>query len=200
MSEKKGFIPRADGNKKTWAANLKTNIAAQAPLVGLIAADVSSVQGSCTDIVNQIDTAEQAQQAAKAATANKVSHVSADEKNLRNYVRRIKANPGYTDTIGQVLGIIGDDHHVDEANSKPELKASKVPQGWQLDFNLHGHFDGINIYKRAAGAPDFSFLARDTASPYIDTAAAQPDTHYYAYYVIADTEVGQRSDEVVLGA
>ncbi|MEY4875391.1 MAG: hypothetical protein RL708_540 [Bacteroidota bacterium] len=200
MSEKKGFIPRADGNKKTWATNLKNTIAGQAPLVGLVAADVTSIQNSCTDIVTQIDAAEQAQQAAKAATATKTNRVSGDETNLRNFVRRIKANPGYTDTIGQTLGIIGEDHNIDDANSQPELKASKVPQGWQLDFNLKGHFSGVNIYKRAAGAPDFTFLARDTSSPYIDTTGAQPDTHYYAYYVIGDTEVGQRSNEVVIGA
>ena len=43
MSTKKGFIPTTDGDEKTWAANLKQNIGAQAAAVGLVAADVTSI-------------------------------------------------------------------------------------------------------------------------------------------------------------
>ena len=178
MSTKKGFIPRADGNKKTWAVNLKANIAAQAAAVGLVAADVTSIGNSCSDIVTQVDTAMQAQQAAKQATATKTTRVAVDESNIRAYVKRIKANPGYTDAIGQILGIIGEDHTVDEANSKPELKLHKDPHGWRIEFNLQGHFDGVNIYKKLNTAAAFSFIARDTSSPYIDIAAVDNGSQY----------------------
>ncbi len=198
MTAKKGFIPRADGDKKTWATNLKTNIGGVSATVGLVAADVTSITGSCSDIVTQVDTAMQAQQAAKAATATKTTKVAADEANIRTYVKRIKASAGYTETIGQALGIIGEDHVVNEAESKPELILHKDPHGWRIDFNLQGHFDGVNIYKKTAAAGAFSFIARDTSSPYIDNALVDNGTQYYAYYVMGDNEVGLRSDVAVV--
>lgn len=198
MTAKKGFIPRADGDKKTWAANLQSKIGGQAAAIGLVAADVNSITSSCSDIVSQVDTAAQAQQAAKQATATKIGHVKADETNIRTYVKRIKANAGYNSAIGQALGIIGEDHEVDEANSKPALTLHKDPHGWRIEFNLQGHFDGVNIYKKLAAAADFTFLARDTSSPYIDNAAVDNGTQYYAYYVMGDDEVGLISDLAVV--
>ena len=198
MTAKKGFIPRADGYKKTWAANLQSKIGGQAAAIGLVAADVNSITSSCSDIVSQVDTAAQAQQAAKQATATKIGHVKADETNIRTYVKRIKANAGYNSAIGQALGIIGEDHEVDEANSKPALTLHKDPHGWRIEFNLQGHFDGVNIYKKLAAAADFTFLARDTSSPYIDNAAVDNGTQYYAYYVMGDDEVGLISDLAVV--
>ena len=198
MSTKKGFIPTTDGDEKTWAANLKQNIGAQAATLGLAAADVTSIGGSCSDIVAQIDTAMQAQQAAKQATEIKKTNVKAAEANIRTYVKRIKASTGYTEAIGKLLGIVGEDHTVDEANSKPELKLHKDPHGWRIDFNLQGHFDGVNIYKKTAAATTFSFIARDTSSPYIDNAAVDNGTQYYAYFVIGDDEVGLQSDLAVV--
>ncbi len=198
MTAKKGFIPRADGDKKTWATNLKTTIGGVSASVGLGAPDVTSITGSCTDIVSQVDTAMQAQQAAKQSTAKKVARVAADESNIRAYVKRIKANAGYTEDIGKLLGIIGEDHTVDEANSKPELKLHKDPHGWRIEFNLQGHFDGVNIYKKLSTAAAFTFIARDTSSPYIDNAAVDNNTQYYAFYVIGDDEVGLQSDLAVV--
>ena len=198
MSTKKGFIPTTDGDEKTWAVNLKANIAAQAAAVGLVAADVTSIGNSCSDIITQVDTAMQAQQAAKQATATKTTRVAADESNIRNYVKRIKASTGYTEAIGKLLGIVGEDHTVDEANSKPELKLHKDPHGWRIEFNLQGHFDGVNIYKKLSTAAAFTFIARDTSSPYIDNAAVDNGTEYYAFYVIGDDEVGLQSDLAVV--
>ena len=198
MTAKKGFIPRADGDKKTWATNLKATIGGVAPTVGLVAADVTSITGSCTDIVTQIDTAMQAQQAAKQATEIKKAKVKIAESNIRTYVKRIKANAGYTEAIGKLLGIVGEDHTVDENNSKPELKLHKDPHGWRIDFNLQGHFDGVNIYKKLSTAAAFTFIARDTSSPYIDNAAVDNGTEYYAFYVIGDDEVGLQSDLAVV--
>ena len=110
----------------------------------------------------------------------------------------MKAAPGYTEAIGMALGIVGEDSTVDEANAQPELGLRKDPTGWRIDFNLHGHFDGVNIYKKLSTAADFTFLARDTSNPYIDTAAVDNGTRYHAYYVLADEEVGLVSNDVVI--
>ena len=53
------------------------------------------------------------------------------------------------------------------------------------------------------GDADFVFLARDTASPYIDNrpllVATKPELREYkAVYVLSDAEIGLFSDEVVV--
>ena len=52
-------------------------------------------------------------------------------------------------------------------------------------------------YSNTAHMP-FSFLARDTASPYIDTAPVTNGSRYHAFYVIGDAEVGLVSDDAVV--
>ena len=80
---------------------------------------------------------------------------------------RWKAAEGYTDTIGQALGIIGSTAtaHTDP----PTLTTGDVAQNSvELLFNLYEH-DGIRIDSHVQGDAGFTFLANDTASPYIDT-------------------------------
>lgn len=66
--------------------------------------------------------------------------------------------------------------------------------------------DGVNLYHRRKGQAEWSFLARDTKSPYDDhivlSIANQPEHwEYRAYGVIDDEEIGLASDivEVVFG-
>ena len=198
MSTKKGFIPNRDGDEKTWVVNLRTVAPSQAATLSISVADLATINTSCNDIENQINLAMQAQQVAKQATATKKAKVKVAETNLRGVIKRLKSSPNYTDAIGKLLGIVGEDHVVDEANSAPELKLHKVPSGWQIDFNLQDHFDGVNIYKKLSTAASATFLARDTASPYIDTTAVDNGTQYYAYYVMHDEEVGLVSNTAVV--
>src|SRR5206468_3719273 len=72
----------------------------------------------------------------------------------------------------------------------------------QLDFDK-SISDGVNIYAKRDGDADFVFLARDTASPYIDNrpllVATKPELREYkAVYVQSDAEIGLFSDEVVV--
>lgn len=72
----------------------------------------------------------------------------------------------------------------------------------ELDFSK-SKSDGVNIYSRREGEAAFSFLARDTASPYVDNrplaVAGKPEVREYkAVYVLNDAEIGQFSDEVVI--
>src|SRR5438128_5145345 len=72
----------------------------------------------------------------------------------------------------------------------------------ELDFDK-SISDGVNIYAKRDGDADFVFLARDTASPYIDNrpllVATKPELREYkAVYVQSDAELGLFSDEVVV--
>ena len=79
----------------------------------------------------------------------------------------------------------------------------------ELDFDK-SISDGVNMnpesfrgYAKRDGDADFVFLARDTASPYIDNrsllAVGKPELREYkAVYVQSDAEIGLFSDEVVV--
>src|SRR5437667_3562514 len=72
----------------------------------------------------------------------------------------------------------------------------------ELDFDK-SISDGVNIYAKRDGDADFVFLARDTASPYIDNrpllVTTKPELREYkAVYVQSDAEIGLFSDEVVV--
>jgi len=71
-----------------------------------------------------------------------------------------------------------------------------------LDFDKSTS-DAVNIYAKRGDEADFSFLARHTASPYIDNrpllVATKPELREYkAVYVQSDAEIGLFSDEVVV--
>jgi hypothetical protein len=93
--------------------------------------------------------------------------------------------------------------NTDLSQAKPTLTATDKGAGQVvLDF-VKSKSDGINIYGKREGEADFVFLARDTASPYVDSRPlAAPGKaemrRYVAVYVLADEEVGLRSDEVVV--
>ena len=72
----------------------------------------------------------------------------------------------------------------------------------ELDFDK-SISDGVNLYSKRDGDADFIFLARDTASPYIDNrpllVVGKPELREYkAVYVQSDAEIGLFSDEVVV--
>ena len=113
-------------------------------------------------------------------------------------VARIKTAPGYTESIGQALQIIGAEHPIDPTTLKPvldvELDAGQVCIGW-----LKQGMDSLELWvDRGTG---FVFLAIDTIPNYTDTAAMPPAGQsalwkYKGIYIQADQRVGQWSDVV----
>lgn len=82
--------------------------------------------------------------------------------------------------------------------TKPELNVKAVSNGWAVSFNLHGRFQGINIYRKRPDAKEFSYLATDTSSPYVDTEPMHPGTQYYACYTMDGEETGKESSVLTI--
>ncbi|MCX6896405.1 MAG: hypothetical protein NTZ16_13090, partial [Verrucomicrobia bacterium] len=116
---------------------------------------------------------------------------------VKTLVARIKLAPGYTDSIGQALRIIGAEQTVDFSTLKPiltvKIDAGVVIVGW-----LKQGMDGVEIWvDRGAG---FAFLALDTVPDYTDTQPlpASGLWKYKAIYRLNDERVGQWSDVISL--
>lgn len=106
---------------------------------------------------------------------------------LFDLVQLIKNSPGYTDTIGTDLGIIGATvaGAVAAGQTAPDAKFTVVqgPTGKnvQINFGKHGHM-GVYIESQRGTGP-FEFVAIDTEVPYLDArpllVAGTPEVRQY---------------------
>ncbi len=191
------YLPNADGELAVWFSNFQNKIPTYGPTLGLAAGDITDLTNLCSNGGDIIFTTESKRNEAKTAVAEKVAFKKEQLPILRNAIQRLKTHADYTDAIGQDLGIIGGDS---EIPAKPGLKAKARVNDVELSFTKKG-LDGVNVYARLKGAAQWTFLARDTHSPYNDsrplTNAGVPETReYMCIGVIADEEVGEESDIV----
>ena len=130
----------------------------------------------------------------------------------RALTRRIKAHPAYTAALGNLLGIVGPEDTTDLSAVAPIISGSDPARRdgvVQVEF-VKLTSDGVNLnpegfrgYSKRDGDADFVFLARDTATPYIDNrpllTAGKPEIREYkAMFVLSDEEIGIFSHELVV--
>ena len=105
--------------------------------------------------------------------------------------------------LGNLLGIEGPEDTTDLTAVAPIISGTDRTGGVvQVDF-VKLTSDGVNIYSKRDGDVGFVFLARDTATPYIDTrsllTAGKPEIREYkAMFVLNDEEIGIFSHELVV--
>ena len=115
---------------------------------------------------------------------------------LFDLVQLIKASPGYTDTIGQDLGIIGAETTTNYDGVAPVVKVKLQPDAVaELQFKKQGA-DCVSIHSMRGTETTWQFLARDTYSPYVDNrpllVAGTPEVRRYRVrFVVDDVEVGE---------
>lgn len=200
---KQDYMKRGDAALLLWHDQFKVGIAAQGAAVGLAATDTTAVTAHNTEFHAAVTAATTATANAQQANAAKDAVRKKVEQATRALVRRIKAHPNYTPAIGAQLGVEGPDSVVDLSEAKPTLTATAQMSGLVVIDFVKGQSDGVNLYSRRGAETAFTFLARDTASPYIDNrpplVPGQPEQrHYKAMYVSADDEVGLPSDELAI--
>ncbi|MBI3418178.1 MAG: hypothetical protein HY043_23050 [Verrucomicrobia bacterium] len=118
---------------------------------------------------------------------------------LAALVARVKKHPGYTDAIGQDLGLIGAEQTVDLNSMKPILDLTLQAGHPNIGWTKQG-MDGLEIWVDR-GTGTFTFLAIDTIPDYLDTAAlpaagTSAVWKYKAIYRLHDEQVGQWSDVI----
>lgn len=194
------YIPPSDGELIVWLTNYQTKIITHGPTCGLTPAQVTALTTACNNLTGFIAAVEAAKAALKTAVETKDASKDTDLGAIRAANNQLKTNPNYTDAIGDDLGIKSSVSAMDEATVKPKFSGDAFPGYIRLKFTKKG-LDGVNIYTRLKGQNTWSFLARDTNSPYDDhrplSQAGVPETReYMCIGVISDTEVGQASDIV----
>lgn len=122
---------------------------------------------------------------------------------FRAYVRRIKAAPNYTTSIGENLRVVAPSSPVDDATVKPDLTAEPLAN-FKAKVRLPKRgFPGLIVQARREGEPDWTELGVKTSAVFIDERpTAQPNkpevVSYRAIYSRNDQPVGQWSDVVTV--
>ena len=159
------YIPRPDDQFLTWHDTFKTAATAVATSVSLSATDLAAIAADNATIHAKVNAAANASATAQSATADKLASRKVVEANTRNLANRVKLHKNYTPAIGEQLGIEGAVETTDLAGTRPKLTATVLPHAVvELKF-AKGKSDGVNLYSQRGDNPDFTFLARDTASP-----------------------------------
>ena len=120
----------------------------------------------------------------------------------RDLVARIKADPNYTEVIGEDLGIVGAEQ-TGTGQVKPDGKAEALPKHEvKISFVKSGH-EGVDIESQRAAETAWAYLAFDGYSPYVDNrqplVADQPEERRYRLrYRDKDVPVGEYSDVFVV--
>lgn len=197
---KKDYIPKTDAELRAWLLALNTNIVTQGPLLSMAATEITQLQEQASALIGAIDHASAKKNESQSAITAKDTQKQVSLKAIRDQVGVFKRKAGYSEAIGKLLGVIGQDVEMDLTQMKPELSASTSIAGVTLIFNKE-QSEGINLYCQRGAETAFSFLARDTYSPYVDNRSKLLDAEirkYYALYVMDDVEVGQPSNIITV--
>src|SRR5947209_10227029 len=223
-------IPRTDNELMVWLNNFSASFSTQATALGFTAADVNSVRADAAmlnylvgDVLPTYQSALQSRTAYKAlikdgpvgspggALPAAPSTAAAPAvvppgivPRLRQLIARIKAAPGYNDSIGLALGIT-DAESVNSVrgamtvDAKPKAKATALAAGQvRIEFSKGG-FDGVQVESRRAGEQGWQPLGTDNYSPFVDARppveAGKPEVREYRLrYIQLDEAVGDWSD------
>ena len=122
---------------------------------------------------------------------------------FRAYIRRIKAAPNYTTSIGESLRVVVPSTPVDDATAKPDLTAEPLVN-FKTKVRLPKRgFPGLIVQARREGEADWTDFGVKTSAVFIDerptTQPNKPEVvSYRAIYSRNDQPVGQWSDVVTV--
>jgi hypothetical protein len=195
------FIPPGDDARKTWATNFKHKLITQGPTVGLALPDIAAAGNKCDAIIGRIDLKTAKKNEWQASVTDAQVGNAADFGDLRSTIAAFKTNSGYTDAIGQDLGVVGPADLFDPDTYQGELKdlTLTAPGTVRVRFGkAGGNVDAVHVYMRRQGTSQWIFLARDSQSPYFDTTplaeSGKPEIREYRVRgVIDDEEIGDYS-------
>lgn len=213
-------MPRAEQERAIWLTNFAQKLPAYGTVLGLSAAVTASVAADAAyyDWVMKAVFAYRDNAHAWTAFKNALAEgtklgdppttpsltaappvVAADViGRLTKLVTTLKNAPGYTDAIGQDLGIIGPDSPRPDPNTfKPLLRISRTALGPLIKWSKQGN-RRLVLYLEVDRGTGWQFLALDTEPDYVDTApATTPATwKYRAQYRLGDVPTGEWSDAV----
>lgn len=197
MAKRRGFFPRHWDKLKSWLVNFKDKVAGHAAALGYSGGQVNTIKTLCAQLIKIIDDEIKAEADwHEAVDARNILHKSTLKK-LSKRIKLGKLSDDYDTDIGKDLKWIGSQISIDELEAKPIITVRKAPNGWEFRFDKLDFFKGIKLYRKRPTEANYTRIATDTSSPYLDTDPQVDGTEYYAFYINQkEEEVGVQSDFV----
>ena len=171
---KQDYIPKTDGEFLAFHDNFNTQVAVVGATLGLSAGEITAVATRNTEMHTKATAANTAKANSQAKTSEKQLSFRTGTTETRALGNRFKAHPSYTTALGEQLGIIGPEDTTDLTNAKPTLKPTAIVTGSvTLGFNK-SISSGVRLESKRGAETEFTFLAIDTESPYVDTQPISP--------------------------
>ncbi len=211
-------VPNSEVDLVPWLGNFGPKLANYATTLGLLPAEVTASQADVNYIIYLLNVRLPLERQTLAATVEYKNFMKDGDAalplpatlpgtvappayptailpgamvRLRKLVQNIKTRPGYTETIGQDLGIIATDEST--APTVPTLtlinaSSGSVTFGWNK-----GGWTGVKVQSRINGGPWID-VGVDLFSPFVDTRPlAVPGTpemrEYRSAYLDGDTQL-----------
>ena len=226
---KKDVIPTTEDGRKSWGENLLLKFPALRVQLGFSEEDEKALFDDIHMMIYVITASQSVNAEAKARTAYKIQMFYGESGGgnalpqplntlpaapavlvapgvmgrIRAAVQRMKAQPGYTEAIGEQLQINGSEtSDLNTETAKPPFKGAASVGNVRLDWTK-GDFDGVVIESQRGAETAFTFLDKDFKSPFDDRrpniVAGQPEIRRYRMiYLLDDQIVGAYSDEVAV--
>lgn len=228
--KKSSYIPNGNAQRGTWLSNLNNKLVpALVTLLGLSADDKTGLNADTLAFMYSLVLTESSKtfehqcvtyqlvlrngpqgKAVEVVPVFNILGVAPEAvaagifTRARKLIRKIKASPNYTDTIGQALGIIGSDAEAKSAQDEvmPILSGKMVAGFAQIKY-IKGANDGIKLESRRGTETNFTLLEKINKSVYTDTRpnliAGQPEKREYrAWFFKNDEVVGQVSAVITI--
>ena len=195
----KDFLKRREADLNKQEENFNTKLPVHAATLGILPAEVTSVTGILTDHITSFTNSIAKKAESKAAVKENLDKKGLALDEFRRIAKKIKASTGYTEAIGEELGIIGPDvAPSDYRTVQPKLKGDISGEVVHIYFDKFD-LEGLKLFSQRGAETDYSFLANDTHSPYTDNRkkldlSKPEERRYYAYYTMDEDEVGLKSD------
>jgi hypothetical protein len=194
----KDYFPTNEPSIVQWNENFKTQLAEIGVSLGFTEEDIATISATCTGMDSVITNIEVLKAKLKEQTEEKNTTLESGTESIRNFVKRIKAAPTYTEAQGKLLGIVGEGSSFDPTTAMPVIKLSKTGTGYNFAFSLHGYFDAVAVFRKMPTEENYSQVGIDMKSPYSITPPSVSGCEYYFQYLKNDDLVGLKSDIVVI--
>ena len=195
----KDFLPRVIALLLGWTTNFKTQLTTYAPTLNLTPQQVTDITASCDNITAAVNDTIQKLHDYEVSKSIRDSVIADETQKLRVASNLIKLNSAYTEGIGQAFDIIyTPDAPIDTQTFKSVISLKLGHNYVGVKFTKKG-IEGVNVYCRLKGAPDWTFLTLAMHSPYNDhrmlAQAGVPEMREYMVIGVQnDIEVGLPSD------
>lgn len=192
--------PTQENNVVVWLRNFSAQLPKHAQSLSMTNTQIKEQQEHCEELMKTIQLHEQ-KRAEYQVTMTQIALTKERELNaLRDFTRRIKTSPNYTEAMGQDMQFMDEAMNHMLSDVKPDIRVESQNGFVRVGFK-QGKFDGVNIYRRLKGEPHWHFIMYQVHSPYDDHTPVKhsnktENREYYVHGVVRDEEVGTASDVV----